>query len=633
MRRIDTLNKATDLFGSGKHGWKNGTPGTGDRPTEGKAEWFNSVQEEVSGTIEFAGDVLAPAQSDQLRKAIQKLAGQLNNNAAFVITGDGVNDVSAQVTAANAAGRPVRFVGVAHIGVAVTLTVPIVDAVKQIFSTTSQITIDNGHAVRPEWFGASSGNIMRAVDSLPAVGGEVRLDNHRYPPSYSGITPANVVTGTAVAGVDYLAKAGVTIVGSGRPLVAADGNSLINGSGTIVEGPFYVHASNCEFSGFGVDSGLTVCNARYAGAAKDGFAAIQINQTTPAFWSGSHFDELIGLCAAPSSAVHAMLIEAGDGFSMGDLYGRRGIHGVVLKASNWRARLLDGYECNSNPVIIKSDSYAPTNFFQVDKIQGRGGTDTAVRIQPLMATMGGGEIGSIICRDSPVGLSIDGGFVASSINIKSLQTHGCPKGIRRVIETRGVSIGRAVINNASVTAFEDVSATVAYPFAFGKLECLLCAAGVTTNGVVVIDEYMSSGTSGFDVNFTAGTGRVLIGMARRTSPAQAAISNLNPALGSGWANFGGTRSTFDVQLDGYGYRLKGLLTPGAVNSTICTLPANMRPVQDVLLAAGGLNSGAMVPIFIEVLAASGVVKVANHNLVTIPSGVNLDGLLIPGSYN
>jgi hypothetical protein len=72
MRRIDTLNKATDLFGAGKHGWKNGIPGTADRPTEGRAEWFNAIQEEVSNVIEDDGTPVNPATNTQLIEAIKK---------------------------------------------------------------------------------------------------------------------------------------------------------------------------------------------------------------------------------------------------------------------------------------------------------------------------------------------------------------------------------------------------------------------------------------------------------------------------------------------------------------------------------------------------------------------------------
>lgn len=73
MRRINTANKAADLFGAGKHGWKNGLAGTTNRPTEGQAEWFNEVQEELARAVEASGQVVTPGNLDQLGRAIRLL--------------------------------------------------------------------------------------------------------------------------------------------------------------------------------------------------------------------------------------------------------------------------------------------------------------------------------------------------------------------------------------------------------------------------------------------------------------------------------------------------------------------------------------------------------------------------------
>lgn len=100
MRRINTTNKATDLFGDGKHGWKNGVPGTADRPTEGQAEWFNALQEEIANVIEGSGAQLDPGQDDQLLQAVRSVPLSEIANTTDVSKGDAAVGVKRTTTGA-----------------------------------------------------------------------------------------------------------------------------------------------------------------------------------------------------------------------------------------------------------------------------------------------------------------------------------------------------------------------------------------------------------------------------------------------------------------------------------------------------------------------------------------------------
>ncbi|MHA6478899.1 gp53-like domain-containing protein [Stutzerimonas sp. KH-1] len=73
MRRISTLTAAQDLFGPGKHGFRNGDPANAILATRLQAEWFNALQEEVANVIEAAGFALDPANNGQLAAAIGKM--------------------------------------------------------------------------------------------------------------------------------------------------------------------------------------------------------------------------------------------------------------------------------------------------------------------------------------------------------------------------------------------------------------------------------------------------------------------------------------------------------------------------------------------------------------------------------
>jgi hypothetical protein len=549
---------------------------------------------------------------------------------ATIVYGNGAADTSAAIAAANAAGKPIYFEGISKAVAPTTITVPIENGPEdQIFTPDSVVTIDNGEPIYPDWFGPAAGNIRLAVNALPAAGGPVAFTNKRYPPSYNTFTPAMGADGSGVPGMDYMAQDNVTFIGAGMPETALDLNSLIDGTGTIINGPFYWHCSNFQCRDLGVDSGLAICAALYGGAAKDGFASVQLNRAVPVFWSGGYFDRIMGLCAAPSSLFHAVLIEAGNALSIGSLYGRRGVHGVVIKSQNYRAQLLDGWDCDQNSVILKSDTYAPNNFGQVDQINGGRSSDAAVRIQAATSTMGGIEIGSIITRDAPIGVVMDGASVMSTVNINSINTHGCAKSFRRWVETRGCSIGSLTASNATTTAFEDGTASADFYFTIGKMHCLNCATGVTTNSVVIIDRYLSQNTSGFDFNYQGDAARILVGSVRRFNVGQPAMVNNRPALAGAWANFAG-QSSFDVVLEGYGVRLKGLLAASV--GTITTLPPQMRPVQHLHQPNMGLDgAGVAVPILLRVDAVTGVLSVANQP-ASVTSGVNVEGFFIPGVY-
>lgn len=77
MRRIDTATKAVDLFGAGKHGFKDGDPALAILATKLNAAFFNSAQEELANLIELSGQALNSADNTQLYQAVQLLGATL----------------------------------------------------------------------------------------------------------------------------------------------------------------------------------------------------------------------------------------------------------------------------------------------------------------------------------------------------------------------------------------------------------------------------------------------------------------------------------------------------------------------------------------------------------------------------
>ena len=76
MHRIDTTHKQVDKFGSGKHGYTQGTPGTA-LPTETDADAFDAFQEEILSVVETAGVAPVKGTNTQLLSAFSGLLNEM----------------------------------------------------------------------------------------------------------------------------------------------------------------------------------------------------------------------------------------------------------------------------------------------------------------------------------------------------------------------------------------------------------------------------------------------------------------------------------------------------------------------------------------------------------------------------
>jgi hypothetical protein len=83
MHRIDTPNRAINLWGAGKDGWRDGSMVGSILPTEFNANFLNSLQEELANVIEGAGLTLSSAFNTQLYESIQRLIDAQSGNYAL----------------------------------------------------------------------------------------------------------------------------------------------------------------------------------------------------------------------------------------------------------------------------------------------------------------------------------------------------------------------------------------------------------------------------------------------------------------------------------------------------------------------------------------------------------------------
>ncbi len=107
MDRISTSTKAVDLFGAGKHGFKDGNLALGISPTDFNAAFFNDLQEELLTVIESNGITPTAGARNQIYLAIQAM-----------IAGAAANDYKTSVRAATTASINLAAPGAAIDGVA-----------------------------------------------------------------------------------------------------------------------------------------------------------------------------------------------------------------------------------------------------------------------------------------------------------------------------------------------------------------------------------------------------------------------------------------------------------------------------------------------------------------------------------
>lgn len=547
-----------------------------------------------------------------------------------VVVGDGITDNSAAVATAQAAGKPIAFVGISVIGTPITLTVPILDTLSQIFKVGSQITLNNNQFVRPDWWGDVQNSINYAVAALPASGGVVRLTNKVYKPNnhrYGFGIPANDV---------YFSKDNVSFIGEKMPRLADDCRSLTGG--TIIQGMIIGYANNIEFRDLGVDSGKTVMDTYFGGAPSPGISGEGLLLTYPddvqkaaaALRKNARLHNVIGLCINPSAAVHSVIV--GEGYSnvmcTGEIVGCYGIHGVVVKCSNLRAEQFTSWCNGSEGVIIKSDlqSTAQATDIQIGKIfvdaNGPKGwspyvvstTGYGVQFNPAGQAIDRVQIGQIDAYGYPIGVGVAGSYDLSDVQIGSLRTDGsgvvggtniglslAPGGTLRVDRFQ---VGNVMLRNHAKGVQHNCyggSQTM-----LGNVEAVNItdvAVDISNQSYLSIDSLRAQNCT-IGIFRITGTPKLLLGRLWRDFAGGGCPTyttnggGLAPALTNSWTQVA-SNDIFNVDLSGGRINLKGLVKPGSSN-VLTTLPQWAWPSETKRLLAQGYNGSATVAVPVTV---------------------------------
>jgi hypothetical protein len=569
-----------------------------------------------------------------------------------VLIGDGVTDKSALLTAAVALGYPIQIRGVLVVNTPVTITVPIVDTIAQIFTSASLVTIDNGLPVRPEWFGPVaglggnvSGMVRYAVNALPASGGTVKLRNTAYRSGYDTATATMFNNRGGTPGLDYMVKQHVSIVG--EKLGEYNGALTQMQNGSIIQGTFYISSECTGFRGdlFSVDGGSAVVTALYGGAPGVGidvFCILQCNKATPAYGTDIHIGSMTALGSGTNTLGHAILLEAVSGDAK-YLEGVNSWHGVVLKTTDFYAGTLVGKGCYSENVIFKSDAYAVLGVLSVDKVIAKGTTsgstagDFGLMIQAATAGGGGITIGNLSVDNTNFGLRITaiGAFTLADVNIGSVTIRGCTYGYDIANDIRRTQIANMKINAATqggVTVYPGVLEGSHY---IGSLSMSNVAVGGVTNGsstggAVRIGSVLVDSVSGTLFSYSNTSACIMVEGVIAGQGTNGAFSNITPSLLNSWVNNGSTLETFGIGLRGGNVCLKGVIKSGTTG-TICTLPANWRPLTDAVIPVMAYNGTVYKAIQLYVTASTGVVSIIDL-AATTGGTLSLHGAAWPTPY-
>lgn len=168
MRRISTPTAAQDLFGPGKHGFRNGDPANAILATRLQAEWFNALQEEVATAVEQSGAALNPANSGQLSEAID---GVVDRKAPVATKAEAEESVEAnanntkrmtplrvlQAIKKNMVAATEAVVGMLRVGTQAEVNAGALDNVavtpKKLRWGVSYLIAANGYLALPVWLG------------------------------------------------------------------------------------------------------------------------------------------------------------------------------------------------------------------------------------------------------------------------------------------------------------------------------------------------------------------------------------------------------------------------------------------------------------------------------------------------
>lgn len=540
-------------------------------------------------------------------------------------SGVGISD-SAALFNANEAARakkvPLLINRVLDITSSVTITAPIVDGMHQMFSATSQVTIDNGLPVRPEWWGPGALAGKYAVNALPSTGGVVKFANKRYDSPYSGPFGS-----ASYLGDTWLDKSNVKFVGEKMPEFKSDNTQLIDGSGTIINGVLNVWAENFEIENIGFDCG-TVQRARL-GLAKtqDGLVLAPPVQNLGYFRRKGSIRNIVSIGVLANDFGHNILLEGYLAGTIENCEARCAIHGIVIKSSGISGCNLTALGHLADNFIIKSDNYGEQVGLNLTNLYAKpfAGNTPQFGIIVQAATAGGGNVNisnAEITSNAVSGIRIEApdSNVLYTVNLSNIIVDGSDNGIYVFGNDQAwyLNANNASIKNASTGIVEQGNARFN---TYSNINLVNCINGFYTEGDPLINNVFFVGDATDTTTFIQYGPLAVPTIGLMNYLELDNYDNIaTPAFLNGWANFGGGQPGLDVFMRNGKVNLQGFLTKGST-SLMCNLPVNFRPPLPLYIPAIASTGSAFVvvdpggDVFVETTGTPAWVSLENISYV------------------
>ena len=485
--------------------------------------------------------------------------------------------------------------------------------------------------------------LFAACAALPANGGTILVPKGRF---YAG----------GFSTSNPMVKPNVTIIGVKLPQLAFDCSSLYDGS--VIEGSFLAHAENFVLHNVGFDMGKSVVEARWPtlnphvdshptnGATWEPFGfKLPLGGGLSSAKRGVFIGDIICLNYDPQTIGHSMLIEGVTSGKFGNLIGVGSSHGIALKVQNVDIESLTGMAAGANGITVKSDSYAQCGSVRIKSAQAHrvppgtvpwwGTTEpmpAGMALNPETASFTGPvEVGVFHSFGATAGLSViasdatnalvgahfgsvfaDGGGRALSrgingqvawadrISIDYLVAQNIATGIRWVLTSSPLTIGRASIVNATTRAIETANnASVDV----GLLE--------VKNTPIAYSAFNNS--------------RIRVGRESFELVTTRFENNFGPHLGNGWTSVSGQPVT--ITLENGRVSLSGVAQSDGTSVPVIYIPTtNFSPSNPYTRIPAIVKRGAGAYATEMVTIAADKLQVGDGALLASGSQVCLDGI-------